>query len=75
MKTVKQHLEALEDPQIRSAALKNMFRDYAEEWSESQHKALARAFIWNRSEEGYTYWNNIHAAMIGNDPLPANNKA
>jgi len=58
--TVKQYLEAIPDPVIRSKALENLWKEYGQEWTISADAALFRAFIWHRTMEGYKYWNDVH---------------
>jgi hypothetical protein len=55
-KTVEQHLQEIPDPEIRAAALKNLWKEYGTEWAVSLPAALGRAFLWTRSAEGYKYW-------------------
>jgi len=69
MKTIKEHLQDLPHP-ARVFALENMWWEDAENKYETRAQALDMAFNWSRSPQGYKYWHNIHAALIGNDPLP-----
>jgi hypothetical protein len=69
MKTIREHLQDLPEP-ASSRALQNMWWEDADNRYELQADALAQAFNWSRSPEKYKYWHNIHAALIGNDPLP-----
>lgn len=69
-KTVREYLAEIPDPVIREQALKNLYKEYGQEWSTDIPAALSRAFWWHRSPQGYKYWHNIHAQMVGNDPLP-----
>lgn len=63
MKTIKQYLEEIPDPEIRDLALKNMYQEYAGEWSTSLPAALKRAFLFCRSAEGYDYWIMVHNSL------------
>lgn len=58
--TIKEWLEMIEDPGIRSQALANMFLERADDMVPSQRHALRCAFLWRRSAEGYVYWELIH---------------
>lgn len=69
MKTVREHLQDLPEP-ARSQALANMWWEDAENRYNTLQEALYQAFKWSKSPERYKYWHNIHAELIGNDPLP-----
>jgi len=68
-KTIEQWLQQLPEP-ARSQALTNMWWEDRNSRYPSLEQALPQAFNWSRSPEKYKYWHNIHAGLIGNDPLP-----
>ena len=68
MKTIEEHLSDLPEP-YRTQALKNMWWERKGDQFETQQKSLALAFIWHKSPEGYKYWHNLHAPMVGNCTL------
>lgn len=69
MKTIELWLQELPEPE-RSQALANMWWEDAHTLQHSLPDALRQAFNWSKSPEKYKYWHNIHARLIGNDPLP-----
>ncbi len=69
MKTVKQYLEELQDQEHREKALKNLDFEKRNDTANSLEHSLSVAFRWHRTPEGYKFWHNIHAALVGNDPL------
>lgn len=64
MKTIREHLEELQEP-ARSRALVNMWWEDADTKYQEQKKALYQAFNWSKSPEGYKYWKEV------SDNLPA----
>ena len=64
-KTVEQYLQEIPDPVIRAQALKNLWKEYGQEWALSLPLALGRAFLWTRSAEGYKYWYEIWLQLGG----------
>ena len=68
-KTILQHLQDLPEP-YRSQALKNMWWEDKDNRYPTLEKALSNAFKWSKSPQKYKYWHNIHAQLVGNDPLP-----
>lgn len=67
-KPIKEWLQDLPEP-ARSQALHNMWWEDADTLQESLADALRQAFNWSKSPEKYIYWHNIHAELVGNDPL------
>lgn len=69
MKTIKEHLNSL--PSVHSeiaisyASDENLHRK-----ASSPHEALARAFVWQNTREGYTFWRDCFVALHSNKPLP-----
>jgi hypothetical protein len=74
MKKCKAYLQLLPDTEARARALANLFPERAEDLCRDLQQALGWAFWWKHSPEGYLYWHNIHAALVGNDPLPVPEK-
>ena len=69
LRTIENWLQDLPEP-YRSQALKNMWWEDAHTAAHSLEYALHQAFNWSKSPEGYKYWHNYHAGLVGNDPLP-----
>lgn len=69
--TVKHHLDQISDPEVKKRALKNLYKERAGEWANSQEHALFVAFLWNKSPEGLKYWTAVHHNMkYPNDLMP-----
>jgi hypothetical protein len=58
MKTIKQHLESISDPELREAALRNMNCD-EEDIREDVVASMFSAFIWADAKEGHNFWSAI----------------
>lgn len=66
MKTIKQHLESIEDEQLRDAALRVMSNDDKIEGAVS---TLFWAFDWESSIEGFDFWKAVYYELVrGNTP-------
>jgi hypothetical protein len=63
--TVKEYLETLPEPE-RSRALRNMDFEKQNDQATGLEHAVWWAFKWHRSPEGYKYWHQIHAGIVGN---------
>ncbi len=59
MKTIREHLESIEDKEIREKALANMNKEDSEECATDIEDALCGAFVWDTSPEGGSYWVNV----------------
>lgn len=60
MKTVKQYLKGLQNPEVKSRALKNLDNEKAADNVHSLEHAIYWAFGWHLSPEGFNYWKAIH---------------
>ena len=58
MKTIKEWLEGLDEPE-RSQALTNLNLHYVNIERESADRALLVSFCWSDSSEGVKYWSEI----------------
>lgn len=63
MKTIKDYLEELPEPQ-RSEALQNYddqkpLMEEGDESAENLRQAVSRAFIWSQTPQGVGYWSKI----------------
>lgn len=57
MKTIREWLEELPEP-YRSEALKNADKDKLDAMEDLLSHAIAEAFDWEDSPQGFDYWNN-----------------
>jgi len=67
MKTIKQHLEILKEP-YRTQALNNLDKDWKDKEYKELYLALTMAFIWENTQEGSEYWDNVHTEILLNNP-------
>ena len=58
MKTRKEWLEELPNP-YKELALRNTPKYRLEEIEESLSESILGAFDWDKSSEGFKYWNNL----------------
>ena len=58
MKTIREHLESIQDPQLREAALRN-YDGSVDEFA-MLHNALCFAFSFDKTPEGYDFWRKIY---------------
>jgi hypothetical protein len=65
MKTIREHLELLATP-YREKALKNTPKERLEIKKESLKESLACAFPWQKSKEGFKFWNKLFYKLITN---------
>jgi hypothetical protein len=67
MKTIREHLESIADPELREAALRNY--DWSIGYAGPLQKALIYAFTWSITLEGSSFWNAIYQSYRnGNTP-------
>jgi hypothetical protein len=57
--TVRDYLEVLPEP-MRSKALVNLEPDMGSQFASGPKDALASAFYWKDTEEGYDYWSILY---------------
>lgn len=69
MKTIKQHFEEIEDLQVRTAALANMWWEDANDLVETMADAVYNGFNWSRSAEGIKYWYAYYKDLRMNEPM------
>ncbi len=70
-RTIEQYLQELPNTDgVRDKALKNMYKEYAGEWSTSLLAALERAFLFHQSPEGFQYWRDICDDIKSVDKIP-----
>lgn len=63
MKTIREHLEILEEP-YQSQALQNMLK-FGENDLKAVNTAVAlkMAFLWDDTPEGWDYWDSLHTLL------------
>ena len=59
MKTTRDWLTEIPDPEIREKALRNMDEDSANLEAQSISDALLGAFNWSKSPEGHRFWADL----------------
>jgi hypothetical protein len=65
MKTIKQHFETLEYP-YREQALRNTSYEALIQEKESLLEALLSAFLWEKSPEGFKFWDDLSLEISNN---------
>jgi len=61
-KTIQQWLETIADDTVRKAALNNMLPTHAGYSAKGLEDAILGAFDWEKTSEGFLYWEEIHSA-------------
>lgn len=70
-KTIKQHLEELPEPH-KTKAMKNLLHYMSRYKAQTQQMALQCAFVWETSDEGRQYWQNVYDTIKPKyPPIPA----
>lgn len=67
MKTIKEWIESISDPEVRRKALNNTRQPELSIQKYSLHEAFALAFIWNESPEGEEYWSAVYQSFLADE--------
>lgn len=62
MKTIRDWLEELPEP-YKTQAIDNAPENNLKCQDDSLHEALAGAFFWSYTKEGYDYWDNLYTKL------------
>lgn len=57
--SIKYHLNQIQNKEIRELALFNFDNNFSDLSVSTQHKALQYAFDWNKSSQGWSFWDEI----------------
>lgn len=62
MKTILEYLKELEEP-YKTQALNNTSDEILKEDVKTLEEAIKLAFVWEKSQQGWNYWNEVHSLI------------